>query len=62
MKGKLLGLGAGLAVLALGMGIIWWLRGEFPIVPLLAGLAIASYWPLRYWIEAWGDDRRNNEP
>lgn len=51
MRGEVLGVCAGVAVVALGMWIIWMLRGVFPVGILLLGLAFLIGRPVLDWLE-----------
>lgn len=51
VRGEVLGVCAGVVVVALGMWIIWMFRGVFPIWILLLGLAFLIGRPVLDWLE-----------
>ncbi|MEX5270390.1 hypothetical protein [Kocuria sabuli] len=51
MRGVVVGLCAGTAVLGLGMWIIWMFRGVFPIWILLLGVGFLIGRPVLEWLE-----------
>ncbi|MEX5234956.1 hypothetical protein [Kocuria arenosa] len=51
MRGVVLGICAGTAVVALGLWIIWMFRGVFPIWIPLAAVAVVIGRPVLEWLE-----------
>lgn len=65
MRGVLIGVCAGTAVVALGLGIIWIFRGVFPIWVVLVAVLFLLGRPVLDWLE-WRArtcerDRQNEE-
>ncbi|KLU09140.1 hypothetical protein [Kocuria sp. SM24M-10] len=65
MRGVVLGVCAGTAVVALGMWIIWVSRGVFPIWILLAAVAVLIGRPVLDWlgwqVRTYERDRQDEE-
>ncbi|MFF0903053.1 UNVERIFIED_CONTAM: hypothetical protein RF653_05200 [Kocuria sp. CPCC 205316] len=65
MRGVVLGICAGTAVVALGLWIIWMFRGVFPIWIVLAAVAVLIGRPVFEWLEwrvrTYERDRQNDE-
>jgi hypothetical protein len=61
MMGKVLGLSAGAAVVALGMWIIWMFRGVFPVWILFLAAAVLFAHPAMNRIYRWLDELEEKE-